>query len=93
MMLKQVLHYFEEKNGAVTLRQMAHDLQLEPGMLDGMLDYWVRKGKIRVVDAMCSTCGEESACPFVMQMPRHYELARDDELVAAPVCGCGGKCH
>lgn len=93
MMLKQVLQYFEEKNGAVSLNQMARDLKLEPGMLDGMLDYWVRKGKIRVTDAMCSTCGVEASCPFVMRMPRHYELVRQDEPEAStPMCQCG-KCH
>ena len=74
--LRQVLEQFEQSQGAVSLQQMARTLGIERGTLQNMIDYWVRKGKLREVGTpVCTTCGSASECPFVVVLPRCYELA------------------
>ncbi len=91
--LRQVLEYFEVGQGAVSLPQLARTLGIERGMLQTMLEYWVRKGKIREVNApACTTCGTANGCPFIVVLPRQYELVRESDPDQAPACGCGG-CH
>ncbi len=95
--LRQVLEQFEQTQTAVSLPQMARALGIERGMLQTMIDYWVRKGKLREVGApVCQTCGSASGCPFIVALPRCYELATaDSPTTLEPVaCGCGGgSCH
>ncbi len=95
--LRQVLDHFERGQGAVSLPQLARTLGIERGMLQTMLEYWVRKGKIREISApACTTCGSASGCPFVVTLPRQYELVSGSEPEIppdqSPACGCGG-CH
>lgn len=95
--LRQVLEQFEQNQGAVSLPQMARTLDLDRAMLQTMIDYWVRKGKLREVGApACTTCGSVSGCPFVMTLPRCYELVTGDSSPApieARPCACDGTCH
>jgi ArsR family metal-binding transcriptional regulator len=57
-----------------------------------MIQYWVRRGKIHEISSLtdCGSCGESGSCAFVLQMPRTYQLAREDTLtevtVIAPAC-------
>lgn len=98
--LRDVLTTFEQADRPLTVGQMARDLDLAPAMLDSMIAYWVRKGKLRVVDdnPHCGACGHAQGCPFILPMPRRYELVtaddalRDDEPPshAGPRCGCCG---
>ncbi len=78
--LRQVLSAFE--NGGVrSLSQLARDLDVSPARLEGMIQYWVRKGKIRETAAYteCGSCGHnDGTCPFVLEMPRHYELVGEN---------------
>lgn len=99
--LRQVLEQFEQSQGAVSLPHMANTLGIERGTLQNMIDYWVRKGKLREVGVQsCATCGGSSGCPFMMAMPRCYELAAGTPAKAAAVvsctCGCNtgrASCH
>ena len=50
-MLRQVLQHFEQRSGAISLMQMARDLGVERAVLQDMLDYWVRKGRLREVQS------------------------------------------
>ncbi len=89
-MLRSVLTAFENADAPCTLNQLARELDIAPGMLDGMIDYWVRKGKLRPVHTAtaCNACGSKTHCPFIMQMPPTYELVTPDSppAVEAPVC-------
>lgn len=86
--LKQVLTRFEDSTQTASLSQIAHEFDLDMTTLQGMVDYWVRKGKLREVvqcDAKVPSCncgGGPTACPFIMTMPRSYEpvpvIAPDD---------------
>jgi hypothetical protein len=96
--LRQVLTIFEQADGALSLAHIARELEISTARLEGMLQYWVRKGRIReVVDLSsgCPSCGVSGECPFVMEMPRSYELTSDDDGVI-PVekigMGCGPGC-
>jgi hypothetical protein len=92
-LLKQVLVLFELSSQPLTLPEMARILGVEPGMLEAMIEYWVRKGRIREAGdtaGPCVLCGTRTECPFVAKLPRRYELAigvtlRSDER---PPCAC-----
>ncbi|MBN1680132.1 MAG: hypothetical protein JW966_07560 [Anaerolineae bacterium] len=91
--LRDVLHTFETRRGPLSLNQMARQLDMTPAMLESMLDYWVRKGKLREINdetPPCSACGHATGCPFVMKMPRSYELIQGEPLphTTNPPCTC-----
>jgi len=97
--MRAVLDQFAAASGPVSLAEMAQRLAVEPGILEGMIAYWVRKGKLREVFAMapgagCARCGVSDTCAFIVQMPRTYELVRED-VQPLPVincnCGCGNS--
>lgn len=93
--LRQVLEYFETEQQAVSLNQMARTLGVERAMLQNMIDYWVRKGKLReIATPLCTTCGSASGCPFVVTLPRYYELARTNAHRATiPLPNACSSCH
>lgn len=89
--LRQVLQAFEDTTQPLSLNQMAQQLDLPSGMLEGMIMHWVRKGKIREVGgaAPCGTCSKSSGCHYMPEIPRSYELARpDDPLIVPAACNC-----
>ena len=92
--LRQVLRFFEEADGPLSMSQAAQALVITPGMLEGMIAHWVRKGRLReVIDcgegcATCggATCGRGQGCPFIpASAPRRYELATGAILQPRPV--------
>jgi len=91
--LRQVLQAFEETRTPRTLSQLARELDLPPGMLEGMIDHWVRKGRLRETGSgpACTTCGHSAGCPFIAKMPRSFELVTDDgdSPPLGPCCGQG----
>lgn len=95
--LRDVLACFERQSGAVSLAHMARELGLPRESLDEMIRYWVRRGRLREVQStVCTTCGGATGCPFILKLPRHYELARDSSPAeGAPMgsggCGCGAR--
>ena len=79
--LRQVLQAFEQADTSLRLDALSRELGIAPGLLEGMIDHWVRKGRIREVhDALpdgctsCHGCGVRSECPFVTRPPRRYAL-------------------
>jgi hypothetical protein len=92
--LRLVLQKFEESERPLSLKQMAQDLDIGTGMLDGMIAHWVRKGKLREVDhglSQCATCGGAQGCPFIPKnIPRRYELVTGDQPPEhdPPPCAC-----
>ncbi len=87
--LRQVLNHFEQQSGAIALPALARELGIGQPMLQEMLEYWVRKGRLREVSSSaCTTCGGASGCPFVFALPRCYELARGESADIAPSAAC-----
>jgi hypothetical protein len=78
--LRRVLEAFEEAGGVIRHDALSRELNLDPGTLDSMIQHWIRKGRIREVrDGLpdgcdCRACGIKGACPFVIHLPRRYEL-------------------
>ena len=93
--LRQVLTIFETAVTPLSMPQIARQLDVSPEQLEGMIQHWVRKGKIRENKAAteCGSCGHGSSCPFVLDLPRSYELVTDATLIPLNVVGltCGHK--
>lgn len=79
------------------LDQLSRELGVDPATLDNMIQHWVRKGRLRVVEGgtgaganACSKCGIKGACPFPVKIPRTYELVSIDQQgeMTGPRCGC-----
>lgn len=92
--LSQVLAAFEDNSGPLTMNQIALNLGLSQARLEGMIQYWVRKGKLREAVNLtdCGTCGRGPGdCPFTMELPRTYELVTEDSLTI-PLSAAGAAC-
>ena len=88
-MLRRVLDAIKDSDGAVDLRTLSRELEVEPSALEGMLQHWVAKG--RLVDASrdvaasecvsCApTCGRDVPCPFAIPAPRVVALATESDV-------------
>ncbi len=86
-MLNQVLHEIENAHGTINLTDLSSKLGIERSALEGMMAFWVRKGRLRDDDAdlaaVMPTCASAScggscpgmaACPFVAKMPKTYSI-------------------
>ncbi len=92
--LGRVLDVFANNRGPLTMNQIAHDLNISRPQLESMIQYWVRKGKLRETASYsdCNTCGcNRGDCPFVMELPTSYELVTEDSVLI-PLTMLGGNC-
>lgn len=82
-MLREVLHAIETADGPIHLAALSQQLGIERSALDGMIDYWVRKGRLQArnaPDTVCAPaaghcgggCAGAAACPFIARMPKSY---------------------
>ncbi len=98
-MLQQVLQEIEQAHGPLSLGDLAHKLGVDRGTLEGMLTFWVRKGRIVVSDGAaqtcttgsgCGSCGSNTGCPFAGTTPRTFALVMDSSpALPAPGGSCG----
>jgi hypothetical protein len=86
-MLHQVLHEIEQAQGPLSLNELARKLDVDRSVLDGMLSFWARKGRILVSDVDgqtcasgggCGSCGGGPSCPFAGTAPRTFALALEE---------------
>lgn len=86
-MLWNVLREVEVAQGPLTFGELSRRLNIEPGVLEAMIQFWVRKGRLidhkAVLDATrfarsthhCSRhCLMAQACPHSPQLPRMIAL-------------------
>jgi hypothetical protein len=85
-MLQLILQEIESAGGVINLADLSRKLDVEPSALEGMLEFWVRKGRLESSSHGCSTnlicggsCGGARGCPFVIQMPHTFSLVRDHD--------------
>ncbi|MBE2201129.1 MAG: hypothetical protein IAE79_21120 [Anaerolinea sp.] len=87
-MLKQVLQAIETAVGPVNMAELSRQLGIERTALDGMIAYWVRKGRLQDDQAAEMTCAPAAAhcgptctgattCAFVAKMPKSYSVPRE----------------
>ncbi len=85
-MLKQILHEIEIAQGSITIRDLSRKLNVEPNALEGMLQFLVRKGRIRDDGSESSdhgaSCGKSCSgttdCTFIAKMPKTYSTYTKD---------------
>ena len=90
-LLHAVLDTLERADRPLTLRELSAALGVEPGAVEGMINFWVRKGRMRVAGgtdgdvcgARCaaSAPGCATACPFVLHFPARYEVVDNGDRV------------
>ncbi len=79
--LSKLLTLIEESSGAYSIQGLARELDVSPAHVESMLEYWIRKGKIYPSTNLteCGSCSTQGDCPFVLDMPRTYELVKNRE--------------
>lgn len=90
-MLNEILQAVASANGPLSLGSLSKQLGAEPSALEGMILYWVRKGRLRIegVNAQTATacdsghcglsCPGPTNCPFSIQLPDMMSLSVIDE--------------
>jgi hypothetical protein len=84
-MLQQVLQEIKASGGPINLNELARRLNMERSALDGMIQFWIRKGRLKETDIytdvpgdVCASgtchCSGPQNCPFVMTLPRSYSI-------------------
>jgi hypothetical protein len=82
--LYRVLEELESTDGPLDLNELSRRLDIDRSALDGMIQFWVRKGRL-IDDAAASnlvcapghcggSCPGPKGCPFTMDMPQTYTL-------------------
>jgi len=83
--LKRVLAMFEDASTPLSINEIARQLGVEAPLVDDMIAFWVRKGKLRDTANACTpdSCNRcvrgANGCPFVVPMPKRYECARSEQ--------------
>jgi len=86
-MYSQVMRELQAAQGTLRLEDLAARVNAEPSALKGMLEFWVRKGRMRTGDgdamdaaACAGACGQAcpgaTECMFVARMPAMYSVVR-----------------
>ncbi|HMQ34433.1 MAG TPA: FeoC-like transcriptional regulator [Chloroflexaceae bacterium] len=85
-MLHQVLQALETAPGPVSLDELSRRLGVERGALEGMIAFWVRKGRLREGGGPCASAApgcscsfRPGGCGFDRAAPRTIFLLRDGE--------------
>ena len=91
-MLNQVLNEISTSKNGLNLNDLSRKLDIDRSALNGMIQFWVQKGRLVDDDAAeansCTTesgscalscTSGESGCPFVMEMPKSYSLTNLQE--------------
>jgi hypothetical protein len=90
-MLRELLCIIEATDGPITVSKLSRQLNVAPGVIEGMLDHWVRKGRLAVsggaaaaccaTGSGCGSCAGVGDCPFVARMPRSFSVVQLNESV------------
>ena len=87
-MLYQVLEEIEQARGPLLVKDLGQKLNLDPGVLMDMIQFWVRKGRLCDDDAVAAEgitcagggcgdhCSGQTTCPFIAKMPKTYSIAK-----------------
>jgi len=86
-MLREVLNEIKATSGSIDLNQLARKLNLDRQTLDGMIEFWVRKGKLQDIQkannealacfsgggGACHSCNP-TTCAHTGQIPRSFTI-------------------
>lgn len=83
--LRQLMDLFEKAEGPLTIPDLAVHLGATRGRVEGLVDFWVRKGRIQVSSSLsdCGHCSVKGDCQLVLESLRVYELvgSESEDLV------------
>lgn len=88
--LRQLLTRLETSRDPLSLPQLAAEFNVSLSRIDEMLQYWVRKGRLRLNDdgttcaTGCGSCGSNGACPYIAATPRTFEVVSLDDIPILP---------
>ncbi|MBK8046739.1 MAG: hypothetical protein IPK16_06220 [Anaerolineales bacterium] len=89
-MLWEVLHAIEAAQSPLDLNELSRRLKIDRGVLDDIIQFWVRKGRLvenvgggsvvctAASSHACSGCASHGDCPFTMKLPRTISLRRSE---------------
>ena len=93
-MLWKVLHEVEAAKAPLDLNELSRRLDVDRSVLDGMIQFWVRKGRLvddaagaTTASVVCAThtcggsCSGPQGCPFTMKMPRTISLILPESVM------------
>ena len=74
--LRKLITIFEDNTEPLSIHCLAKELDITPERVEGLVDFWVRKGRIKpsVGGSNCGSCGVIGDCPFVFDVAGMYEL-------------------
>lgn len=85
-MLNQILHEIENTQGPQTINELSCKLGMDPDALEGMLQFWVQKGRIQMdndnsssdkENGGCSkSCSSTAECVYIAKMPKTFSLPK-----------------
>ncbi len=85
-MLRQVLTAFEQSHEPISLDELSRQLGIERSALDGMIAFWVRKGRLveRGGQMVCANAGSgctcssyPGGCAFTSAEPRRISMNKE----------------
>lgn len=90
--LGRLLSLFENSQGSLSIASLARELDISPGRVEELVEFWIRKGRIKASSQLteCGNCSVQGGCPFILEMPRTFELVSDQEDIPdlVPIHGC-----
>jgi predicted transcriptional regulator len=66
-MLTQVLKEIVNSRGGIRMKELSRKMGVEESALEGMVEYWVHKGRIRRLsgdDLLCAEVDCDQPCPY-----------------------------
>lgn len=84
-MLRELLRLVETAEGPISLADLGRQLGVDVTVLDGMLQYWVRKGRLVVEGAGEQRCGGAGA----RRGPANASSSPAPLPACSPAGGCG----
>ncbi|HXV97502.1 MAG TPA: FeoC-like transcriptional regulator [Anaerolineae bacterium] len=77
-MLKQILFEFQQSDRPLCLDELSYSLAIEPGVLAGMLQTLVQKGRLQEIGLhhnACVACPARTGCVIITNTAKTYVLA------------------
>jgi hypothetical protein len=62
-MLNAVLKAVQQSQGPLRIQELSRELNIDPGALEGMLEFWIRKGRIQRERGTYAGCEQSACCP------------------------------
>jgi len=87
-MLYRVLEEIEQAHGPLLISDLGRKLDIDPGVLMGIIEFWVHKGHLCDDDAVLEqglacvpngcgdNCSGASGCAFTVKLPKTYSIKK-----------------